>query len=172
MQFNAFLHLLRMKHLVLSIFTLFTLSISAQAPSIDKLASLFKDQDTAGVKSYAKSLGYIGYGLGFPSIGNTYFYEHYSFSKNNSDASRTISYSYGQDNVHEDFSLKSIWFFTNLKMEFDWLVDEIKTLGATEILLPPNADKEVKEYTYKGVTINTRNDIKSGQYSVGIGGWR
>ena len=162
-----------MKQGVVFIFILFTIAIKAQTPSIDRLVSLYNDQDTTGIKDYARSLNYIGFGFDIPSIGNEYFYMHHNtFTKNDSEASRSIIYSYGQDNVYEDFSLKSIWFYTSLKMDFDWLVDEIKALGATENTLPPNADKEVKEYTYKGVTINTHNDIKTGQYHVGVGGWR
>ncbi len=166
-----------MKHFVLFFLLFITLDANAQTsvPKVAVLAKLYSAGDTAAVNTYGKSLGYNYPLIGFVDVGNTYMYDHFTFSSK--DTSRTkdyFTYTWGEHQPMFGYKLVSIGYGTNSQAIFDTLVGELKTLGATQVEVK-GADPGWNLYKYNSMHISTyQNNKGTGhKYTItfGVEGW-
>jgi len=163
-----------MKHFLLSVLSLFTLSTQAQTipPKVAEMAKLYSTGDTIAVNKYGKLLGY-GYPiLGFPDIGNTYMYHHFIFSSEDTSRSKDyLIYTFGEHQPIFSNKLVSVEFGTNQQIIFDALVGELNSLGATGEVLK-GADPGWIFYMYNEVRISTHinNSGNGHKYTISFGG--
>lgn len=138
------------------------------------LVKLYTDAKTPAITDYAHQLGYTGEAFGISQVGNTYDYMVYTFAlKDTATNQHTyFSYTWGQHAPHIPYSLTNISYGTNSQTEFDALVAEIRTMGATIAdygkSLPGNY-----YFSYENVAINacTNNVNANGvKYTISIGG--
>lgn len=158
-----------MKHLVLSISILFTLTASAQTVTVKRLAALVKAHDFINITAYADSLGY-GQPLTMPEVGNMYEFSMTTFAKK--DSLHYLTYSSGHHYAMDQGPLTvSLHYTIASETEFDRLVAEIKAIGAEEIIMK-GAGPGARQYKYQDLTISTYiNTTGTGlKYTVGLSG--
>ncbi|UPT67218.1 MAG: hypothetical protein M0D57_00510 [Sphingobacteriales bacterium JAD_PAG50586_3] len=165
-----------MKQLLLFIAIIATITCTAQTkpPTLAKLVQLYTDTNTDAINNYAHQLGFTGEPFGFSEVGNTYDYHHHTFSSKDTIAKlhTSLSYTWGQHGIHIPYSLINLSYGTNSQAEFDALVAEIRTMGATTEdygkPLPGNY-----YFKYKNVTVSACTNlvnVSGVKYSITIGG--
>lgn len=174
MQSPTLLHLYYMKQIVLSLFILFTINVSAQtkAPTVAKLIQLYTDTSMAAINDYAHQLGFKGEPFGINQVGNTYEYMVYTFARKDTAKSKDyFTYTYGYHYPMVPQGLMSINYGTNDKRVFDALLKELLDMGATEHFYK-DGDPYYHLYQYKGLNISTyqNNHENSAKYNITVGG--
>lgn len=164
-----------MKHFLLSLITLFTLSAQAQTqpPTMAKLIQLYVDSNMAAINDYAHLLGFKGEPFSYNAVGNTYDYHHYVFSYTDSlkKPVNSLGYVWGQHGIHLPYSLTNISYSTKNLATFKTLVDEIIALGATDKKIPGGGVEGTHYYEYGKINISTIIDTSRPDtyYSIHIG---
>ncbi|UPT67219.1 MAG: hypothetical protein M0D57_00515 [Sphingobacteriales bacterium JAD_PAG50586_3] len=158
-----------MKHFLLSLFILFTFSVSAQTPSVKRFADLVNMHNIDSVTAYIGKLGYVK-GTEIPQIGNMYEFAVTSFAKKDTSVVKSsISYSSGHHYAMNQGPLSvSLNYSTSSAAEFDTLVAEIKTLGAEKITKEANTN--VSQYKLGEYIVSTfYNPIDKGsKYTISL----
>lgn len=165
-----------MKQLLLFIAIIATITCTAQTkpPTLAKLVQLYVDTNMSAINNYAHQLGFKGEPFAFNNVGNTYDYMHYSFAEKDTTTKQHtyLGYVWGQHGIHIPYSLVNLSYGTNSQAEFDTMVAEIRTMGATTEdygkPLPGNY-----YFKYKNVTVSACTNIvnaSSVKYSFTIGG--
>lgn len=171
MESTCFLHLYYMKHFVLSLLIVFTLSANAQVPSVKRLVTLHKSNNVTALTTYADLLGYNAPSMSF-DIGNMYEYSVQTYTNKDTTNKSRIVYSSGyRYEMNQGPLIVSISYYTSSKAEFDAMVDEIKALGAEERFIK-DGDPYYQQYTYAGLNISTyQNNRGDGpKYTINLFG--
>jgi hypothetical protein len=169
MESTYVLHPYYMKHFVLSLLIVFTLSANAQAPSVKRLVALFKGNDATALTTYADSHGYNAPSMSF-DIGNMCEYSLQTYTNKDTTNKNQIVYSSGYHyEMNQGPLMVSISYYTSSKTEFDALIDEIKALGAKEFFYK-DGDPYYHLYNYAGVNISTyqNNRGEGAKYRISL----
>lgn len=164
-----------MKHFLLSLITLFTLSAQAQTkpPTMAKLIQLYVDSNMAAINDYAHLLGFKGEPFGFPMVGNTYDYQVFSFSSKDTTTGQHTNFGYiwGQHNIYIPYNLTQINYGTMEEGVFNGLISEIKNMGAKEDT-KLSTDPGAHLFEFNGLSISFSIITKNNRpkYNVVLGG--
>ncbi len=164
-----------MKHLLLSLITLFTLSAQAQTkpPTMAKLVQLYVDSNRTAINDYAHQLGFKGEPFGFPMVGNTYDYQIFSLTSKDSFTEQYTSFGYilSQHNIYIPYNLTQINYGTSEERVFNGLISEMKNMGAKEDATP-GTDPGAHMFEFNGLSISffVIAEYNRPKYNVVIGG--
>jgi hypothetical protein len=169
MDLPYFQHPYYMRYLLSAIIILSTLTVHAQAPSIQNLVTICKAKDFMKIAAFADSLGYVKQ-KEIPQIGNMYNFTLTTFTRKDTSLPKSlIEYSSGHHYAMNQGPLSvSLIYSTSSAAEFDKLVAEIKALGAKE--MDAKEDSPLHNYLYERITISSFENINTPElkYTIGL----
>jgi hypothetical protein len=163
-----------MKHILLSLITLFALSAQAQTqpPTMVKLIKLYTNTNMAAINDYAHLLGFKGEPFVYNVVRNTCDYEQYTFTaKNVSNKHTYLSYNWYENTICTTQNLAQIAYGTMEEGVFNGLISEMKNMGAKEDTTP-GTDPGAHLFEFNRLTISffVITEINRPKYNVVVAG--